>query len=125
MVREIILDADKIEEVIKWNSPTFIYKGNMASFMMNAKKHITLMFHEGAKLENKSGLLEGDGKKSRAAKFKNMEDIITRRVIYNLLLINGYFIKKTNHYENQNESFCYRCLGFNSFYILRYAKKHN
>ena len=39
-VREIILAADKrMEECIKWKSPTFTYGGNLASFMPNAKKH--------------------------------------------------------------------------------------
>jgi len=32
-VREIILATDdRIEETIKWSSPTFMYKGNIASF---------------------------------------------------------------------------------------------
>ena len=75
-VREIILNAHKdIEETIKWNSPTFIYKGNMASYFMNAKKHVSLMFHYGASLPNKSKLLEGDGKIARSVKFLDMEDI--------------------------------------------------
>jgi len=75
-VREIILDADpKIEECIKWSSPTFIYKGNMASFFMNAKKMVSLMFHKGALLPNESGLLEGDAKEGRTARFSTLEDI--------------------------------------------------
>ena len=37
-VREIILGvSNEVEEDIKWNSPTFIYKGNIASYFMNAK----------------------------------------------------------------------------------------
>ena len=76
LVREIILSVDsKIEETIKWKSPTFIYKGNMASYFMNAKKHVSLMFHKGALLKDKTGLLEGDGKEGRTAKFNNMKDI--------------------------------------------------
>ena len=48
-VREIILATDeRIEETIKWRSPTFVYKGNIASFFMNAKKFVSLMFHKGA-----------------------------------------------------------------------------
>jgi uncharacterized protein YdhG (YjbR/CyaY superfamily) len=32
-VRQIILETDKkVEETIKWSSPTFMYKGNIASF---------------------------------------------------------------------------------------------
>ena len=63
-VREIILSTHPdIEETIKWSSPTFLYKGNMASYFMNAKKHVSLMFHRGAFIKDKSGLLEGMAKK--------------------------------------------------------------
>lgn len=75
-VREIILSAHKgIEETIKWSSPTFIYKGNMASYFMNAKNHVSLMFHKGALIKDKTGLLEGDGKEGRTAKFTDLADI--------------------------------------------------
>ncbi len=79
-VREIILSAHPdIEETIKWSSPTFMYKGNIASFFMNAKKHVSLMFHKGALIENTHGLLVGDGKEARTAKFKNLEEIEARK----------------------------------------------
>ncbi len=75
-VREIVMSAHpNMEETIKWSSPTFMYKGNMASFFMNAKKHVSLMFHKGALLPNKCGLLSGDGKEGRVAKFSDMADI--------------------------------------------------
>ena len=81
-VREIILSTHKdIEETIKWSSPTFIYKGNMASYFMNAKKHVSLMFHKGALINDKTGLLQGDGKEARASKFENMADIEKRKKI--------------------------------------------
>jgi len=79
-VREIILSThDGIEETIKWSSPTFLYKGNMASYFMNAKKHVSLMFHKGASINDQTGLLVGDGKEGRAAKFQSMEDIENRK----------------------------------------------
>ena len=75
-VREIILATDeRIEETIKWSSPTFMYKGNIASYFMNAKKFVSLMFHKGALLPNASGLLQGDGKEGRTARFTSLEDI--------------------------------------------------
>jgi len=41
-VREIILEtSDKIEETVKWSAPTFLYKGNIASFYMNTKQHVS------------------------------------------------------------------------------------
>ncbi len=79
-VREIIMNTHHdMEETIKWSSPTFMYKGNMASFFMNAKKHVSLMFHKGAMIPDDTGLLEGDAKEGRTAKFANMEDIEVKK----------------------------------------------
>ena len=80
-VREIILSADdRMEETIKWSSPTFIYKGNMASFFMNAKKFVSLMFHHGAHIHVDNDLLVGDGKSGRSARFENLDDIENKKV---------------------------------------------
>lgn len=79
-VREIILEMHEgIEETIKWSSPTFMYKGNMASYFMNAKKHVSLMFHKGAMIDDSTGLLQGDGKEGRTAKFSSLEEIESRK----------------------------------------------
>ncbi|WP_411029428.1 DUF1801 domain-containing protein [Spongiimicrobium sp. 3-5] len=79
-VRDIILKTDdRITEAIKWKSPTFMYKGNIASFFFNAKKFVSLMFHKGALLNNAHGLLEGDGKEARVARFKDMQDIENKK----------------------------------------------
>jgi hypothetical protein len=79
-VREIILNTHPgIEETIKWNSPTFLYKGNMASYFMNARAHVSLMFHKGATIRDKSGLLQGDGKEGRVAKFSSLKEIESRK----------------------------------------------
>ncbi|UTW61494.1 DUF1801 domain-containing protein [bacterium SCSIO 12741] len=79
-VREIILATHPaMEETIKWSSPTFMYKGNMASFFMNAKKFVSLMFHKGAVLPNAAGLLSGDGKEGRVARFESLEDIENKK----------------------------------------------
>lgn len=78
-VRQIILEtSDDMEETIKWSSPTFMYKGNMASFFMNAQKHVSLMFHKGALINDNTGLLQGDGKEARSAKFSDMNDILAK-----------------------------------------------
>ena len=80
MVRAIILSTDnRIEEDIKWSVPTFMYKGNIASYYMNAKKFVSLMFHKGATISDKSGLLEGDGKEARVARFTDTADIKKKR----------------------------------------------
>lgn len=46
-VRRIILSDDRMSETIKWKSPTFMYKGDMASFNPRTKAHVSLMFHTG------------------------------------------------------------------------------
>jgi uncharacterized protein YdeI (YjbR/CyaY-like superfamily) len=75
-VREIILEtSDKIEETVKWSAPTFMYKGNIASFYMNTKQHVSLMFHTGAQIPDRYKILEGDGNVSRVVKFADMNDI--------------------------------------------------
>jgi len=79
-VREIILSTDPaIKETIKWSSPTFMYKGNIASFFLNAKKFVSLMFHQGAHIPDPNGLLQGDSKTTRMARFQGMEDIENKK----------------------------------------------
>jgi hypothetical protein len=86
-VREIILEAsDKVEELVKWSAPTFMYKGNIASFYMNAKQHVSLMFHTGASIPDKFGLLEGEGNVSRVAKFVDMKDIEKKKKAIQLII---------------------------------------
>ena len=76
LVREIILKVDdNIKEDIKWQSPIFMYKGNMASIQMNAKKFVSVMFHKGALIKDILNLLEGDGAEVRVARFMNAEEI--------------------------------------------------
>ena len=79
-VREAILDADeKVSEVIKWQAPTFVYKGNIASFYPKTKTHASLMFHRGAVLDDPDGLLEGEGDVSRVARFLDADDLAAKR----------------------------------------------
>lgn len=75
-VREIILGADdRITECIKWKSPTFVFKGNIASFNPRSKKHVSLMFHTGAKIPGEFNGLEGGGDTSRYMKFIDGDDV--------------------------------------------------
>jgi hypothetical protein len=78
-VREVILDTDgRVTEAIKWQAPTFVYAGNIASFYPKAKQHVSLMFHTGASLPDPSGLLEGEGDTSRVAKFADADDLAAK-----------------------------------------------
>jgi hypothetical protein len=75
-VREIILRAtDVVSEDIKWSAPSFFYKDNMATFNPRAKKFVNLTFHKGVLVNDATGLLEGDQKEARVARFYSMEDV--------------------------------------------------
>ena len=88
VLRQIILDTDKeIGERIKWNNPSFYYTGEMQPFdpkeykreiiVFNLfKNRIMLVFPSGAKVNDTSGLLEGDYKDGRRmAIFKDLVDV--------------------------------------------------
>lgn len=96
LVRTIILETDdRIEETIKWSSPTFMYKGNIASFFMNAKKFVSLMFHKGATIKDDFGLLSGDGKEARVARFQDIEDIEKKKEALQAVIKEWILMKDT------------------------------
>src|SRR5689334_23374634 len=91
-IRQIILSTDKeIGERIKWNNPSFYYTGEMKAFdpkeykreivVFNLfKGRIMLVFPGGAKINDPSGLLEGDYKDGRRITvFKDMDDVKTKQ----------------------------------------------
>ncbi len=74
-IREIVLEADpRISETIKWQAPTFTYKGNLASFYPKSKQHASLMFHQGAQIPGEHPRLEGSGNTSRVMKIGSLEE---------------------------------------------------
>jgi uncharacterized protein YdhG (YjbR/CyaY superfamily) len=74
-IREIVLAADeRIEECIKWQAPTFVYEGNLASFFPKSKQHASLMFHTGAQIPGKHRLLAGGGDTSRVMKIASVAE---------------------------------------------------
>ena len=79
-IRDFILSVDPgLTEAVKWQAPTFIYRGNIASFFPKAKKNVTLMFHQGASIRDDLGLLEGDGEVSRVARFADEADFEAKK----------------------------------------------
>ena len=77
-IRQIILSTDKeIGERIKWNSPSFFYMGAMKPFNpkeykrelivfnLYKKDYVLLVLPSGEKLNDTTGLLEGDYKDGR------------------------------------------------------------
>jgi len=88
-LRTLILSIDKsIGEEVKWNAPTFFYAGPIKPsdpkkykryivvFNRYREDCIRLVFPSGAKIEDKSGLLEGDyADGRRLAHFHNREEV--------------------------------------------------
>ena len=73
--RAIILGADpRVTESIKWKTPTFAYKGNIASFNPS-KNVVSVMFHRGAEIPGDHPRLEGDGKLVRTMRFAGLEEL--------------------------------------------------
>jgi hypothetical protein len=73
--REIILAADdRVTESIKWKTPTFAFKGNIASFNPS-KKLVSIMFHRGAEIPGEHPRLEGDGQLVRTMRFASLEEL--------------------------------------------------
>lgn len=74
-IREIVLEADpRVDETIKWQAPTFTYKGNIASFYPKSRTHASLMFHQGARIPGRHPRLEGTGDTSRVLKVASLEE---------------------------------------------------
>lgn len=74
-VRALVLSADaRIEECIKWQAPTFTYRGNLASFFPKSKQHASLMFHTGALIPGKHPRLVGTGDTSRVLKVATLAE---------------------------------------------------
>ena len=75
-LRSVILSADeRMDECIKWKSPTFTYKGNFASVNPRAKAHVSLMLHRGAALPGDHPRLEGGGTTARYVRFANTAEV--------------------------------------------------
>lgn len=74
-VRRILLAADRrIGECIKWQSPTFTFEGNLATFNPRSKKHASLLFHQGARIPGRHPKLQGGGGTARYMTFASVAE---------------------------------------------------
>ena len=79
-VRAIILGVDsRITEGIKWNSPSFYYKGDMAVFNLHSQDYLLIVFPNGVVIDDQTGLLEGDYPDRRLAYFRSMDDVNAKK----------------------------------------------
>ncbi|HEX2876160.1 MAG TPA: DUF1801 domain-containing protein [Polyangiaceae bacterium] len=90
-VRAVILGvSDKISERIKWNAPSFYYKEDLGAFNPRATEyaHLILLFPDGAGMDDSSGLLEGNHKDRREAKFHSLNDVKAKKPVLEKLVKN-------------------------------------
>jgi hypothetical protein len=99
-LRKIILAVGpEIGEEIKWNAPTFFYTGAMKPsdpklykrylvvFNLFKKDCIRLVFWGGAKVDDKSGFLEGDyADGRRLALFQSMQDVKSKKQVLQFIV---------------------------------------
>jgi hypothetical protein len=79
-VRAIIMGVDpQITEGIKWNSPSFYYKGDMAVFNLHKNDYLLIVFPNGVVINDQTGLLEGDYVDRRMAYFRSMDDVSAKK----------------------------------------------
>jgi hypothetical protein len=79
-VRSVILGVDgRVAECIKWKSPTFTFKGNIASIDPRAKRFVNLMFHQGALLPGDHPGLEGGAGTVRYMRFADLAAVDQKR----------------------------------------------
>lgn len=74
-LRELIFEAsEEMVEEIKWSKPSYSHDG-LVCYLQPAKNHVNFGFYQGAQLEDRNSLLEGDGTKMRHIRIKRMDDI--------------------------------------------------
>lgn len=74
-VRKIIKSSSsKLSERIKWNAPSYYYKGDILTFGPYKTHKLLLIFHHPAIVKVTSDLLEGNYKDRRLVHFKNKAD---------------------------------------------------
>lgn len=81
---EILSEAPEFEEDIKWkNCLTYIYRGKNLIQTVLGKDKVSLIVHNGASLDDNSGLLEGDGNKTRTIRIHDMnfDQVALRKII--------------------------------------------
>jgi hypothetical protein len=74
-VREIILEEPRMDESIKWKTPTFSYRGNLASFNPRSKAQVSLLFHTGSSIPGVHPRLEGGGEVARYMRLADLADV--------------------------------------------------
>ena len=88
-IRDVFLSDERITETIKWKTPTFMYKGNLASINPQAKQFVSLLFHTGARIPGHHPRLSGGGETARYMQIEDSADLVTARPAL-LAIINAW-----------------------------------
>lgn len=74
-LRTLVFEAyPEIEEHIKWSKPSYSKEG-LVCYLQTAKNHVNFGFYRGTELEDRNGILEGDGKKMRHVRIRKADKI--------------------------------------------------
>lgn len=74
-LRKLVFElSSSMKEEIKWSKPSYSHNG-LVCYMQTAKTHINFGFYQGAKLDDRDGLLEGEGKKMRHIRMRKVQEI--------------------------------------------------
>jgi hypothetical protein len=75
-LRKLILENfPDITEEFKWNFPAYYYQGKRICITGGFKHHANIELFYGAKLKDREGRVEGNGKRTRHIKLTALEDI--------------------------------------------------
>jgi uncharacterized protein YdhG (YjbR/CyaY superfamily) len=96
-LRKIIRSAStEIAEQIKWNAPSYSYRGEyLVTFNLRDKKRIHLVFHNPMIPKIKSPLLEGEYMDRRMTYFSDMQDIKAKKA--ELVQVLKHLVKLNTH----------------------------
>jgi hypothetical protein len=97
-LRSIILNANpKLQERVKWNSPSFFYIKDLAAFNLRASGYVQIIFifYDGNMIEDPS-LLQGSWKDRREARFYSMVDIEAKQPALEQLVNNWVKLIENN-----------------------------
>lgn len=98
-LRSIILNANpKLQERVKWNSPSFYFVKDLAAFNLRASGYVQIIFifYDGNMIED-SSLLQGSWRDRREARFYSMDDIEAKQPALEQFVNNWIKLIETNN----------------------------
>lgn len=98
-LRSIILNANpKLQERVKWNSPSFYFVKDLAAFNLRASGYVQIIFifYDGNMIED-SSLLQGSWRDRREARFYSMDDIEAKQPALEHFVNNWIKLIETNN----------------------------